>query len=115
MLDKMLDNFQQRAREEVLREITYCVPICAEKVRSVSMRHPKLTRIFEHVLRNRKIVPKRIMYLAPYFLPTLAKAVWVWLGDERMGEYEAAAQIYQQLLIAYLKQDLQALTLSKSW
>jgi len=55
------------------------------------------------------------MYLAPYFLPTLAKAVWVWLGDERMGEYEAAAQIYQQLLIAYLKQDLRALTLSKSW
>jgi hypothetical protein len=32
-----------------------------------------------------------------------------------MTEYEAAAKIYQQLLTAYLKQDLQALTLSKSW
>jgi hypothetical protein len=110
----MLDDFQQRAREEVLREIEYCLPICAEKIRSVSMRHPKLTRILEHVLQNRRIVPKRIMYLAPYFLPTLAKAVWILLGEERMGEYEAAAKIYQQLLIAYLKQDLQALTLSKS-
>jgi len=106
----MLDNFQQRAREEVLREIEYCLPIFSEKVHSVSMRYPKLRQISENVLQNRRIVPKRIMYLAPYFLPILAKAVRILLGEERTGEYEAAAKIYQQLLIAYLKQDLQALT-----
>ncbi|HKZ40020.1 MAG TPA: hypothetical protein VJ044_03610 [Candidatus Hodarchaeales archaeon] len=111
----MLDDFQQRVREEVLKEIEYCLPIFSEKVHSVSIRYPKLRQISENVLQNRRIVPKWIMYLAPYFLPTLAKAVWILLGDEKMEEYEAAAKIYQQLLIAYLKQDLQTLTLSKSW
>ena len=110
----MLDNFQQRAREEVMREVEYCIPIFSGKVYSVSMRYPKLIHTFENVLQNKRIVPKRMMYLAPYFLPAMAKAVGVLLGKEKMREYETAARIYQQLLVAYLKQDLETLT-SKKW
>jgi len=110
-----LDNFSQRAREEVLREIDYCLPIFAEKVHSVSTRYPKLTRVFANVLQNRRIVPKRAMYLAPFFLPTIARTVGILLGREKMREYETAAKIYQQLLVAYMKQDLEVLTLRRSW
>jgi len=102
----MLRDFPQRAREEVLREIEYCIPIFAEKVHSVSIRYPKLTRIFANVLQNRRVVPKRTMYLAPYFLPTMAKSIEIFLGKETIREYESAAEIYRQLLVAYLKQDL---------
>lgn len=90
-----------------MREIEYCLPIFAGKVHSVSMRYPRLRGILENVLQNRRIVPKRAMYLGPYFLPAIAKSVGILLGKEKMREYEAAAKIYRQLLIAYLKRDLQ--------
>jgi len=111
----MLDHFSQRAREEIMREIEYCIPIFSGKVYSVSMRYPKLRQAFENVLQNKRIAPKRMMYLAPYFLPAMAKAVAVLLGKEKMREYETAARVYQQLLVVYLKQDLEVLTFSKSW
>jgi len=77
------------------------------------MRYPKLRQTFQKVLQNKRIVPKRMMYLAPYFLPAMAKAVGVLLGKEKMREYETAARIDQQLLVAYLKQDLKTLTSKK--
>ena len=97
-----------------MREIDYFLPIFAEKVHSVSIRYPKLTRMFANVLQNRRIVPERTMYLAPYFLPTMARAVGILLGKEMMREYELATKIYEQLLVAYLKQDLDVLSL-RSW
>ena len=109
----MLSNFPQRARTEAFREIEYCIPIFSIKVYSVSMRYPKLMRPFKNVLKNKRTVPKRMMYLAPYFLPAMAKAVGVLLGKEKMREYETAVRIYQQFLVAYLKQDLKTLTVQK--
>jgi hypothetical protein len=109
----MLRNFPQRAREEVLREIEYCVPIFAGKVHSVSIKHRRLARIFASITQNRRIVPERTMYLAPYFVPTMAKAVEIFLGKETVREYESAAEIYRQVLVAYLKQDLGLSTFEK--
>ena len=102
----MLHNLATRAREEVLIEIEHCIPILAQSVQSVSMRYPRLTGIFANVLQNRRIVPKSTMHLAPYVLPAIAKSVEVLLGRQKMREYERTAEIYQQLLVAYLKQDL---------
>ncbi len=103
----MLENFSRRARDEAFREIEYCIPILAEKLQSVSMRHPKLKRTFEHVLKNERIVPRRMMWIAPYFLPVLARSVRILLGKEKMRQYETEVEIYRQLLLAYLKQDVE--------
>jgi len=103
----MLSNFPQRARAEAFREIEYCIPIFAVRIHLASMRHPKLRRVFELVLQNRRIVPKSMMCVAPYLIPVSAKVVSILLGRELMSQYEEGAKIYRQLLVDYLKQDLE--------
>lgn len=103
----MFSNFPRRARAEAFREIEYCIPIFALKIHLVSMRHPNLRRTFELVLQNRRIVPKSMMRIAPYFIPVSTKVVSILLGRELMSEYEEGAQLYRQLLVDYLKQDLE--------
>jgi hypothetical protein len=101
-------------REEAWREIEYCVPLLTERVHSISIKHRRLTRIFQSVLQNRRIVPRRSMYVVPYFIPIMAKVVEISLGREKAREYETAAQVYRQLLVAYLRQDMAVLISQRS-
>ena len=95
------------------RSSTPSVPILTERVHYISIKHTRLTRIFQSVLLNRRIVPRRSMRLAPYFIPIIATAVKISLGKEKVREYETAAQIYRGLLVAYLRQDVAALNLAE--
>jgi hypothetical protein len=110
----MFRDLPERARAEAWRMIEYCVPILTDRVHSVAFKYPRLTRIFQDVLRNRRIVPRRSMHLLPYFIPFIATAVEVSLGKEKVREYETAAQIYRQMLVDYLKQDMAVLTSRRS-
>lgn len=103
----MLSNFPQRVRAEAFREIEYCIPIFAAKIHLVSMRHPRLTRMFELVLRNRRMIPESMMSVAPFLFPVSTKVVSTLLGRELMSQYEEEAKTYRQLLVDYLKQDLE--------
>jgi hypothetical protein len=103
----MLSNFLQKARAETFREFEYCIPIFAARINSVSMQHPRLRRAFELVLQNRRMIPKSTMCIASYFIPVSTKVVSILLGRELMRQYEVGAQIYRQLLVDYLKQDLE--------
>ncbi|MGO9644486.1 MAG: hypothetical protein ACLPY5_07035 [Candidatus Bathyarchaeia archaeon] len=103
----MLSDFPQKARAEAFSEIEYCIPIFAAKIHLISMRHPKLRRTIELVLQNRRIVPKSMMCIAPYFIPLSTKVVSILLGRETMRQYEKTTNIYRHLLVDYLKQDLE--------
>ena len=94
-------------REEAWREIEYSIPILTERVHSLSIKHRRLTRIFQSVLQNRRIIPRRSMYVVPYSIHIMAKVVEIALGREKARDYETAAQVYRQLLVAYLRRDIE--------